>query len=157
MRKLETEFSFAGFTWPRYVADMACGKAALRRKAQTRKHCGGYYHAPKPGSDSRGFYLDSDGQPFTRWVWCDQVEGVRINHKGWFCDDDQFQTIRGFVARLSHGRYLAGWSMGEGMASGVDYRVFTDETEAARAADSMAEGVAESEREYREQPETVEV
>lgn len=150
MRQLEAEFEFAGFTWPRYVARMACGVSALKRKYQGRKVCGEYYHAPKPGNNSRGFYLESGGQPFTRWYWCDDVKDAGIDHTGWFCDDDHCSKIRGIVAHISHGRYLAGWSMGGGMASGIEYRVFHCPIDAARYADSLAESVAESEREYQE-------
>lgn len=147
---LTPEFTFAGFTWPRYVARMACGYAALKKKAETRKVCGEYYHAPKPSAAGKGFYLDSDGQPFTRWEWCDNV-CRSINHTGWFADEFQDTKIRGIVARLTQGRYLAGWSMGEGMASAIEYRIFDDIEEAARYADSLAESVAESERERLEE------
>lgn len=147
-------FTFAGFQWPRHVARMACGPAALRKKWSVRKMCGEYYHAPHPESagTGRGFYLDSDGQPFTRWQWCDDVEGVCIDHTGWFCDEyGDGGKIRGIVVSLSHGRFLAGWSMGEGMASSVDADIYASAEDAAYAADSMAERAAESEREYQEQ------
>lgn len=151
---LTPEFTFAGFTWPRYVARMACGHAALKKKAKTRKVCGEYYHTPRPSftdwKTGKGFYLDSDGQPFTRWEWCDDV-CRSIRHTGWFADEFQDTKIRGIVARLTHGRYLAGWSMGEGMASEIEYRIFDDIEDAARYADSLAESVAEAERERREE------
>src|SRR5690606_19227724 len=83
------------------------------------------------------------------WQWCDEVD-TSIRHNGWFTDDQQDETIRGLVVRLPHGRMLAGWSMGEHMASEIDStRVYDDEREAARAADALAERVAEREREYR--------
>lgn len=146
-------FAFAGFQWPRYVATMACGPAALRKKWAGRKFCSEYSHAPRPqhAGKARGFYLASDGQPFTRWQWCDEVDGVHIRHTGWYCDDDQCDTIRGIVAALPHGRFLAGWSMGEGMASTIDANVYDTAEEAAYSADSMAERAAESEREYQSQ------
>lgn len=55
---------------------------------------------------------------------------------------------------LTHGRFAAGWSMGEGMASEVAGEIYTDIIEAARAADSEAEAAAEVEREYQEQERT---
>lgn len=122
-------FTFAGFQWPRY-------------------------HAPRPETvgTGRGFYLDSDGQPFTRWQWCDEVDGVRIYHTGWFCDEyGDGGKIRGIVVALPRGRFLAGWSMGEGMASTVDADLYDTADAAAYAADSMAESAAENEREYQTQ------
>lgn len=148
---MKHQFTFAGFGWPRYVARMACGPAALRRKWAGRKVCGEYYHAPKPeeAGTGRGFYLGSDGQPFTRWKWADDV--VDLRHTGWFCDDFQDAKIRGIVVYLPHGLYLAGWSMGEGMASSVDADLYDTPEAAARAADRMAEHVADCEREYQAQ------
>jgi hypothetical protein len=157
---LTPEFTWAGFAWPRYVADMACGLDALRRKRDLRQHCGGYFHAPRPekAGTGRGFYLGpqgrhGDGQPFRRWEWADEVSGVRIGHTGWFCDQHQDSKIRGIVVSLPHGRFLAGWSMGENMASSVDGTVYNNAQDAAYAADSMAESAAEQEREYQERQE----
>lgn len=145
-------FTFAGFTWPRYVARLERGSLAHRyAKRATRATCGEYYHAPTPNNRSGiGFYLGSDSSFSLRWEWADKTDGARIRHKGWFCDDSQDQTIRGIVLRLPHGRgFLAGWSMGEGMASSVDFSpIFADAAGAALCADSMAENAAESEREY---------
>lgn len=145
------EFTFAGFTFPRRVADMATGPAALRRKWAGRKVCGPYTHAPTPDdSTGKGFYLNDAGQPFERWVWCDDINpGIR--ETGWFCDAHGDQTIRGIVAQLPHGRFLAGWAMGEGMAAEVDSDVYTCPLEAARAANDAAERAAEREREYQAQ------
>jgi hypothetical protein len=77
---------------------------------------------------------------------------VRIDHHGWFTDSIfQEDTIRGVVLRLPHGRgFLAGWSMGKGMASKISRRIYPDEVNAAHAADSMAEAAAEAEREYQD-------
>jgi hypothetical protein len=76
-----------------------------------------------------------------------------LNHTGWFADNFQDQTIFGIVIFLPHGRFLAGWSMGEGRASSYDGEIYTDAEEAARAADSLAEDAAEAEREYQEEEE----
>lgn len=143
-------FIFAGFQWPRYVATLT-PLAQLREKRETRRHCGEYYHSPTPSAnDGRGFYLSDAGQPFSRWDWCDNIEGARINHAGWWTDEHCDSKMRGIVVRLPHGRFLAGWSMGQGMASSVDPDVYDDAVEAARAADSLAENAAEREREYQE-------
>lgn len=153
MHKLTSEFSFAGFSFPRYIVSLSTDRAA--RRLELRKFAGsasGYYHKPTPNNqEGIGFYLESgNGAPFgLRWTWCDEVEGVRIDHTGWFCDDYQDTKVRGIVFRLPHGRgFLAGWSMGEHMASSVDFHVYADEASAACAADSIAERTAENEREY---------
>ena len=138
---LTPEFTFAGFTWPRYVATLAQGPAALRRQRELRKVCGGYFRAPRPNSNSgRGFYLGGAGMPCQRWEWASDTE--------WYADDDGHTTMRGIILRLPHGRFLAGHSMGEGMSSGVSATVYADEDEARAAADEEARTVAESEREY---------
>jgi len=148
-------FAFAGFQWPRYVATLT-PLSGLRKKRELRKVCGGYYHTPKPNSNNgRGFYLDDAGQPFTRWQWADDVEGAHISHSGWFTDDyGTGDKIRGIVVLLPHGRYMAGWSMGTGMASTIEPGVFDDIVDAARVADSIAENAADNEREYQAQQET---
>ena len=144
-------FVFGGFQWPRHLARMACGPDALRKKWAGRKFCGEYYHAPRPENAGtvRGFYLGSDGQPFSRWQWCDEVDGVRINHTGWFCDEHgDGEKIRGIVVALPHGRFLAGWSMGEDMLSTVDADLYDSANDAAYAADRKAERAADNERDY---------
>jgi hypothetical protein len=79
------------------------------------------------------------------------VEGVRIRHTGWFTDDYRDEKIRGLVFTLPKGRgFLAGWTMGEGMASFVECDIYETADEAAHAADSLAEDAADDEREARE-------
>lgn len=143
-------FTFAGFTFPRWVATMPRGSRAARVAERNRPVCGPYYHAPQPGADGRGFYLASDGMPGLRWAWCDECDDSPIHHRGWFADDCQDATIRGVVFRLPKSRgFLAGWSMGESMASSVDSRIFETMREAAIAADDDARRTADHEREYR--------
>lgn len=146
-------FSFAGFTWPRYVATLPRGSLADRFKNRhSRGLTGDYYHSPAPNAaKGRGFYLNSDGMPDLRWQWADECEGACIRHTGWFCHEDGYgETIRGIVMRLPKGRgFLAGWSMGEGMSSTIDYfPIFDNAADAAACADSMAENAADNEREY---------
>ena len=147
-------FAFAGFQWPRYVATLT-PLSSLRKKREMRKLCGGYYHAPTPNANNgRGFYLSDAGQPFTRWQWADDVEGAHISHRGWWIDDYRDGKIRGIVVLLPHGRYMAGWSMGTGMASTIEPGVFDDIDDAARMADEHARVAADNEREYQAQQET---
>jgi hypothetical protein len=148
-----TEFTFAGFRFPRYVGMLKTGPLTKRLKKAKESFCGPYYHTPTPvtaDANARSFYLESDFAPGMRWTWCDEVEGVRIDHTGWFTDDEGTgDKIRGLVMRLPHGHgFLAGWSMGESMASVIETDVYDSETDAAHAADSIAENAAEKEREY---------
>ena len=56
--------------------------------------------------------------------------------------------------RLPNNRgFLAGWSMGEGMISEIEYAIYDDERNAAQVADSLAEDIAEKEREFQESQE----
>lgn len=126
----------------------------LSRRVELRRTCGPYYGTPSyTGIDkTRFFYLDSDFMPALRWQWADEI--VNLRHTGWYCDEFQDQTIRGFVMRLPHDRgFLAGWSMGESMASEIELDIYPDEHSAAYAADSLAECAAERQREYEAQQE----
>lgn len=148
LTKLTPQFNFASFTFPRYIPELT------RSKFDRRTSRSVYYHSPKPLTGQphpgKGFYLNDAGSP-NRWKWADKVTAAHINHIGWFCDEDgDGDKIRGIVVLLPHGKFLAGWSMGEGMSSEVDGEIYTDETDAARAADNLAEAAADSEREYQE-------
>lgn len=60
-------------------------------------------------------------------------------------DGQEFVAI---IARLPHGRgYLAGFTMGEGMAASLDGHIWTDIEDAARAAYDEAESAADREAE----------
>ena len=133
-----------------------CPLNQLKKRRGKNRVCGPYYTTrklitgPHPG---KSFYLDSDFAPGLRWQWCDDVTS-RIDHSGWFADEYGVgdNKIRGVVFRLPRSRgFLAGWSMGIGMASEIDCTIYEDEICAAYAADSMAEDAAEREREYQEQ------
>lgn len=151
---MEKTFDFAGFTFPRPVGMLPRGTLAKRLKqSKEPKYASGYFMQPTPilGGTHPGafFYLDSDFMPGLRWQWAEDVKDARIRHSGWYSDEDGVgELIRGIVLRLPHGRgFLAGWSMGEGMASFVEGDIYDDLVEAARAADSIAESTAERERE----------
>lgn len=137
MRKLTHQFTFAGFSFPRYIADLAIGHAAMRKKREQRKFISGYYHAPRPGGvDGWGFY---EGESSLR------IERTGVSY---YCDD---MTMEAIIVRLNHGRgFLVGWTMGEGMAASIDSDILTDETEARRVAKSRCKDAAESECEYQQ-------
>lgn len=111
------------------------------------------------------FYNRANGDG-CRWVeypenglrvkgYADEV-AQRIQHKGWFINDFQSEVYRGQVfqipARNGLPRFLAGYEDAHGNnAALIDFSSFyDDETEAAYAADRMAERDAEKEREYNE-------
>jgi hypothetical protein len=148
------QFTFASFNFPKWHWSLPPRSLAKRLERYKNPVTGaGYILSPKPvtpGNES-SFYYESDFCPSLRWRYCDDVN-PRIDHTGWFCDEDGWgDKIRGIVGRLPKGRgFVAGWTMGEGMASGMDCTVYAEEREAANAADSMAERIAEREREYQE-------
>lgn len=145
--------TFAGIEYPKKLWSLP-NKSLLFRLAEfkLRKEpvTSGYYQdKPCPNTDGKMFYLDSDFMPGLRWSYCDEVDGARIDHTGWFTDEyGYFEKIRGIVFRLPHGKgFLAGWTMGTGMIGEVEYYIYKDEVSAAFASDSIAERVADQERE----------
>lgn len=89
---------------------------------------------------------------FNRWQWCDEA-APSIRHKGWFTDPDGVTfkdgtgLVRGIVAQLPHGRILAGYCL-DGHNYVWYHQIYTDLDDAAHEADSLAENLAEDEREY---------
>lgn len=127
---------------------MPKGSMSKRLDRARNSICGPYYHYPNPdkAGSGCGFYLQSDGMPGLRWQWADDC-CRSIEHTGWYTDPHgDREKIRGIVFRLPRSRgFLAGWSMGEGMASTMDSTIYPDERSAALAADSMAQHAAELE------------
>lgn len=81
--------------------------------------------------------------------FADKVCPRHITHKGWFTSDDCYATMRGFVASISHGRYLAGYySSGNGEWVLYCDETYSDENDAAQAADEHARVIAEQEQEH---------
>lgn len=81
--------------------------------------------------------------------YCDEVSGARIRHTGWFADSGFIEKVRGVVALLPHGRFVAGYEGSAGDTVIFD-KVHTDEVEAARMADEHARVQAEQEKAYSE-------
>lgn len=168
----ENKIEFAGLTWPRKIARFLpwaqqkynvppCilhqreAKDVSHKARQKYKLCMAY-HSNRPHMSGKtggvSFYLESDFQPGLRWQWCDEIS-TTIRHTGWFTDEyGDGEKIRGLVMRLPHGRgFLAGWSMGKGMASEIENHIYPDEIEAAYAADRLAERVADAQREQEQE------
>lgn len=80
----------------------------------------------------------------------DAQDVASLGHTGWFTDIHQEEMAAGIVARLSHGRFIAGYRWTSNGERVYYPEVFDDEEEAARAADGHAENFAESAREYDE-------
>lgn len=85
------------------------------------------------------------------------VDEIRLGHKGWYCDSFESDTIHGLVIQLPTRekgcpRYLAGysdaWNDGCGVVDFSDN--FDTPSDAAHAADSMAQNAAEKMRWYDE-------
>ena len=94
-------------------------------------------------------WLTQDGEVLRRGQWCDEVEGVRIDHTGWFTDGEyQCDKARGIVVNLPHGRWIAGYHTSEN-----DERVYFPEIhesarDAAHMADEHARVIGEQESEH---------
>lgn len=86
--------------------------------------------------------------PFRSINYCDDVLRS-IDHRGWFTDGES-ETARGIVARLPHGRFLAGYELSMNGEQVVYGELFDDEADAARMADEHARVIAEQESEYSE-------
>lgn len=148
--------TYAGFTYPRKLWVLPAGTLASRL-AKTKQpqqpiivgDC--YYLEPYPLTrDNKTTFCYLDHPKTLRWQWADDVS-VSIRHQGWFLDDFQDDTIRGVVFRLPKNRgFLAGASMGVGMATWIECKIIYCDIHAALSADRMAELLAEDEREYRE-------
>lgn len=140
------ELQFAGFSFPRHIAMLPRGDHKERIRAHTQPLTGPYYRTPLPNCKYASFYLNSDFAPKLRWKAAEDV--ANIGHSGWFLSGG-VDTVEGIVMRLPKGRgFLAGWSMGERMASGVATdRVYATEEEAGFAADDLAYQYSMSEEE----------
>lgn len=146
----------------RYAAFNALAKARDELVIGKRR-----YGACKPdvtygrrNAAGEGFVENTEGN--LRTVFADEVEGIRLNHTGWWCDEFQDRKLRGVVVRLSHGRCFPAYRESDNGGLMVDWSDCHLEDrsriggargcliEAARAADSFAEHAAEKEREYNE-------
>lgn len=102
-----------------------------------------------PLAPKRPVWYTHTGPKFRNERFADECDGGP-DHTGWFTSDDQHAKMRGIVGRLSHGRFIAGYHSSDNDERVYFGDVYDDEREAARAADSEAERIAEDEREYNE-------
>ena len=101
-----------------------------------------------PGSNDPGVpaWYTQGGPAFERERFAEEVSPRRIDHKGWFTDTDGGETARGIVAALPHGRYLAGYLWTDNDERVYFPTLYTDEDDAASAADRHANRFADGAR-----------
>lgn len=102
-------------------------------------------------NDGKPIWYTQSGQFFRREFWCDDVRDACIGHTGWYADSHQESKVRGIVARLPHNRWLAGYWTSDNDERVYFPTIYDDWADAARAADSEAESIADKEREHNEQ------
>lgn len=85
---------------------------------------------------------------FRHETWADLINPRRIEHQGWFSDEDCSRTLRGCVVSLTHGRFMAGYVSSDSGERVYYNKVFDDEEDAAIFADSEAQYYAGEEQEY---------
>lgn len=88
--------------------------------------------------------------PFRREQFIDELDSVNIDHRGWFTDADCSRTLRGLVAYLSGGRFVAGYANSDTGEKVYFCKVFDCEKEAAWFADAEAKQLAEDEQAHDE-------
>lgn len=74
-------------------------------------------------------------------------EILDLRHTGYYTDEDCSELAIGIVARLSHNRFIVGYEWTDNGERVYFGDIYTDEDEAARAADHYAENFAELSRE----------
>lgn len=138
-------------------------KRPLRKRLEARKVAGPYYFTVPPvspigGNGAAGFYcastqtgralhMDEHGSPLRLRI--EEAPATRRGVTGYYADEDTI--ISPIIARLPKSRgFLAGATMGAGMASWLEEGIILDEHDAHMRAHDYAERMAENEREYQE-------
>lgn len=97
-------------------------------------------------NDGSPVWYSHGGEQFKREQFAD------VDHNGWYTNEegetarDGSGLARGIVVNLSHGRFIAGYWWGDNGERVYFPEIFTDESEAARHADYLAERFAENAR-----------
>lgn len=117
----------------------APGWPELRGEIHTKAHgIGGYL-------SKTNTLTNADGA--TCWEW-----RATILTDGAYSVEDAAGDFYPLVVRMPHGRFLAGWTMGEGMITSIpELDIVTDEDEAKALARECARIAAEHEAEYQEE------
>lgn len=77
-----------------------------------------------------------------------EIADAGIRHTGWYCDEHGDSLCVGIIARLPHGRFIAGYRQDNGGMRTWHSEVFDSAREAARMADEHARVIGEAEREH---------
>lgn len=94
--------------------------------------------------------LDAGKQGNTPTWYChtgENFRGEKDAEGGWYTDGEGFDSAIGIIARLTHGRFLAGYRWTSNNERVYFPDIFTDESDAVRMADEHARVFAESARE----------
>ncbi|SCY04420.1 hypothetical protein [Rhizobium sp. NFACC06-2] len=139
----------------------------MAERIKSRKFCGPYRWTPSVPGSGRGFYQASHGLLMDRHGSSLNLRLEEANEHlghsrlrfttGYYADPyGEGDTLKPIIARLPRNRgFLAGWTMGEGMAASVSGTIYETEEEAAYAAHSEAEHDAERCREAYEEDTTI--
>lgn len=106
-----------------------------------------FAHFSQGANDGTPVWVTHTGEYFRDERFAHEVADIR--HNGWYTrhDSETFKDgsglARGIVARLTHGRFIAGYWWGDNGERVWFDAIYTDERDAARAADSHAEEWAE--------------
>ena len=132
-------------------------KQMAHRSGKTWRECRQYgfndwaaAHAHFSAGENNGerVWYTHTGEYFRDERFVNQCEGGP-DHRGWYTRHDSETSkdgsglARGIVARLPHGRFIAGYWWGDNGERVWFNEVYTDESDAARSADSHAEEWAE--------------
>jgi hypothetical protein len=93
------------------------------------------------------WYVHSAAPVFNREQDAHDVEGIRIDHTGWFTDIHGDEKAVGIIAKLPRGRFLAGYRWTSNDERVYYPEIYADAIDAARGADSHAESFADIARE----------
>jgi hypothetical protein len=118
------------------------------RKARTstlKSYSAAFCQLSQGSNDGEPVWYGHTGENFRNERYSYDV--IKLRHTGWFCDVDQDSTARGFIAGLSHGRFIAGYELSDSGERVYFGQVFTDEHDAARMGDEHARVIADRMRE----------
>ncbi len=98
------------------------------------------------GGNKTEIWYSHGGACFRGEAYADQCEEAARSvqkNQGWYSDNDGGETVRGIVARLPHGRFIAGYHWSCNGERVYFPTVYDNEGDAASAADGHAETYAE--------------
>ncbi len=94
----------------------------------------------------RAFDIGSDFSPAPRWWFVNDSTNYSyiIQHRGWVCDEDGEEVLKGVVFRLPSSKgFLAGWALEDGCAV-VEKTLYANEYQALIHADYLAKRESEA-------------